>query len=365
MQMNRARVASCKYALGILLVLIITYLLDSMLYETSIDPKTKNQAISEALSDLPKIELSAESVNAITKPSQIDEVVNTSTKFKLANITLPSPPNVNKATETQTDINAHVNGAMDDQSLDAKTVDNQALDINRSPTDLAQSGQPRPNARLTEAAVPEGNNINDALATLTKLQTKQESNSSGQNTDLAVLPDDADLAPSKWQIPQQLVNQKLNEFFSLQSSKRALYFPTETGSSVPRSQGNNQTQAILHYMHQCIKIDIGALKNNELMLLTKNNHQRSKIMRLASGQYTKKETALLKSYAPNRKLVRIYPKWFDQNLSRHIALVIGNKALEQLSGTYQLQNGQLLLTNVSVNHQVQNQDWLLNGPCLK
>jgi hypothetical protein len=130
---------------------------------------------------------------------------------------------------------------------------------------------------------------------------------------------------------------------------------------------------ILNYMHQCVGIGIGAFDNSaspkDLTFLGgKGNNKRqqegkhgySKIVRFASGIQTKNEQALLQAYAPGQQLVRLYPLWFDHELSGKIASQIGTQSLSQLSGTYVLKGNTLFLANISLNQKSVEGIWVLS-----
>lgn len=153
-------------------------------------------------------------------------------------------------------------------------------------------------------------------------------------------------SPSKQQIEQSL-----SQLASLDGIDRTLYFP------------ENATKKILDYMHSCVGIDVGAVKQNNVMLFSRKNKKHSQIVRAANGFLTKHERALLAAYAPGQVLVRLYPQWFDEQLGRQIASSIGSQALTQLSGQYALQDETLLLTNIKVNRKAINKEWLLSKGC--
>lgn len=147
------------------------------------------------------------------------------------------------------------------------------------------------------------------------------------------------------------VTQRLNQLVALKGIDRTLYFP------------DAHTQQILAYMHNCVGIDIGAVRENNLTLFSHKNKAHSQIVRAANGFKTTQETALLAAYAPNQVLVRLYPKWFDERLGKEIANSLGNQKLTQLSGNYALRGQSLWLTDVNLNSKAIGQDWLLSQGC--
>lgn len=127
--------------------------------------------------------------------------------------------------------------------------------------------------------------------------------------------------------------------------------------SFPRSEAS--TQRILNYMHKCIGIDLGALKDNSLMRLTEKLTKQSDIIRVASGAKTSYEQALVNTYAKGLPMVRIYPYWFDKTFAQYIANNLGGASLHQLSGEYQLVGQTLSLVNIMLNQRALNTTWRL------
>jgi hypothetical protein len=154
------------------------------------------------------------------------------------------------------------------------------------------------------------------------------------------------IEPNQFQITQ-----KLNQLVSLKGIERTLYFPEAN------------TRQVLAFMHNCVGIDIGAVKDNNLTLFSHKNSDHSQIVRAANGFKTPQENALLQAYAPNQILVRLYPKWFDERLGKEIASSLGTQKLTQLSGTYALRGDSLWLTEVNVNSKPTSRDWLLSRGC--
>lgn len=147
------------------------------------------------------------------------------------------------------------------------------------------------------------------------------------------------------------ISQRLQQLVELKGVDRTLYFPEAS------------TVQILAYMHNCVGIDIGAVKHNNLTLFSHKNNSHSQIVRAANGFKTQHEQALLAAYAPNQVLVRLYPRWFDEGLGKEIAASLGNQALTQLSGHYALRGQSLWLTKVKLNKKPLNKEWLLSQGC--
>ena len=154
------------------------------------------------------------------------------------------------------------------------------------------------------------------------------------------------VTPTKSQITQ-----RLNQLVALDGIDRTLYFP------------ESNKQQILAYMHNCVGIDVGGVKQNNLTLFSHKNNSHSQIVRAANGFKTAHEQALLAAYAPNQTLVRLYPKWFDERLGKAIATSLGNQTLTQLSGHYALRGKTLWLTNIMLNHHSTSQEWVLSQGC--
>lgn len=147
------------------------------------------------------------------------------------------------------------------------------------------------------------------------------------------------------------ITQRLNQLVALKGIERTLYFP------------ESSTAQVLAFMHNCVGIDIGAVKDNNLTLFSHKNNDHSQIVRAANGFKTPQERALLQAYAPNQVLVRLYPQWFDERLGSEIARSLGTQKLTQLSGKYALRGDSLWLTEVNVNHKSISRDWLLSQGC--
>jgi hypothetical protein len=147
------------------------------------------------------------------------------------------------------------------------------------------------------------------------------------------------------------IKQRLNQLVALKGSERSLYFP------------ESSTKQILEYMHSCIGIDVGAVKDNKLTVFSHKNRRHSEIVRVANGYRTEHEQVLLDIYAPNQTLVRLYPISFDETLGKSIAQYLGATPLTQLSGQYALRRNSLWLTNVSVNQKSISGDWQLSKGC--
>ena len=153
----------------------------------------------------------------------------------------------------------------------------------------------------------------------------------------------------------KMVNQQYSQLASLNGANLQLNFPNNP----------QETSRILHYMHDCIGIGLGAFSNakqsgESLTILSQAKGDYSAIMRLASGVQTAKEKSLLQAYAPKQQLARLYPKWFDLGLSKKIAIEIGQAKLSQFSGTYQLQGNELSLHNILINKQAVSGEWTLS-----
>lgn len=147
----------------------------------------------------------------------------------------------------------------------------------------------------------------------------------------------------------QSIDHHLNTMSSLSAEQLTLRFPISSRA----------TQNILQYMHKCVGIDVGAIKDNSLMRLSHKVSHESQILRLVSGQKTQKEIALINAYAKGQAMVRIYPHSFDNTFATHVFKTIGSASLTQLSGEYQLLGQKLSLTNISVNQFPIENDWLL------
>ena len=147
----------------------------------------------------------------------------------------------------------------------------------------------------------------------------------------------------------EAIGQHLDTMSSLNAEQLTLRFPPSRSA----------TQIILQYMHNCVGIDIGAIKNNSLMRLSDKVSHESQILRLVSGEKTQKEIALLNAYAKGLSMVRIYPHSFDNTFAAHVFNTIGTASLTQLSGEYKLRGQKLSLTNISINQLPIKNDWLL------
>lgn len=147
------------------------------------------------------------------------------------------------------------------------------------------------------------------------------------------------------------ISERLRQLSSLKGVDRSLQFPSSS------------TKQILEYMHSCIGIDVGAVKQNHLTVISHKNRQHSQIVRLASGYKTPQEQALMALYAPQQTLVRLYPRSFDEVLGRAIARHLGQKPLTQLSGEYVLKGNDLWLTKLSVNKIAVLDEWQLTSGC--
>ncbi len=162
------------------------------------------------------------------------------------------------------------------------------------------------------------------------------------------------------------IDKRIAQLSKLASNNRTFYFPrliNRVESSQSSTEHRQNVVSVLDYMHQCVGIDIGALDKGRLMLLSHKNQTHSKIMRVASGYFTPYETALLDSYAPNKPLVRLYPEWFDRQLSVEIQQALGNLPLTQISGEYKLINHRLYLKDILLNHSPVSEMWLLKAGC--
>lgn len=194
--------------------------------------------------------------------------------------------------------------------------------------DLGQSAAPSKNQQVSEQAL--------------KFQSRT-------NKQVLVKAHSMNLAANE---PNQFqITQRLNQLVALKGIERTLYFPEAN------------TRQVLAFMHNCVGIDIGAIKDNKLTLFSHKNNDHSQIVRAANGFKTPQEKALLQAYAPNQVLVRLYPKWFDERLGREIASSLGSQKLTQLSGRYALRGDSLWLTEVNINRKAISKDWLLSRGC--
>lgn len=188
-------------------------------------------------------------------------------------------------------------------------------------------------------------------------QNPAPSNANAASSVTAILEVDVPLLPnsqekgalSKAQTSSSDIQHTLNTLTELGGAQLQLKFP--------QSQGEGQK--ILRYMHACVGIDIGALKDESLIRLSEHVVQHSPLLRLVSGIQTPKEIALSGAYAQGLPLVRIYPYWFDKTLGQNIIQTIGNTPLTQLSGEYALRGQALWLTHITINHQTNKKDWRL------
>ena len=119
------------------------------------------------------------------------------------------------------------------------------------------------------------------------------------------------------------------------------------------------TKRILNYMHKCIGIDIAAYTGKDLIMLKQSQTRHSPMLRLASGQMTQTESALLALYASSYTLARLYPLWFDMRLSQKIYESLQSNELKQFSGTYRLLNNNLWLDNITLNGKALDESWLM------
>lgn len=121
------------------------------------------------------------------------------------------------------------------------------------------------------------------------------------------------------------------------------------------------TLQIIQYMYQCVGIDVGAIKDGSMVVLSNNLKQSSPLLRLVSGTQLDHEQNLIRAYARGADLVRVYPNWFDIRLSKHILAHTNGQELFQLSGEYRLIDQALYLTKVKVNNFDLQKNWALTN----
>ncbi len=159
-------------------------------------------------------------------------------------------------------------------------------------------------------------------------------------------------------LSKQTIEQRYQQFVSLDGKERHLYFFNNTESALAET---------IEYMHTCVGIGLAAFDGAQLTNLNATPNKLysgySKILREVSGFKSNYERALLNTYAPGQHLIRLYPKWFDMKLSTFIANHIKNQPLTQFSGAYLLKSDTLQLTNIRINNEAVQGRWTLLTKC--
>jgi hypothetical protein len=305
----RGMTQSTRYGLAILCVVTITVLLDWLCFADD-EPHTIDDNLP-----LPT-QAATELINKKSHDIKPDMLlpqknnVPTISQLALVDITLPAPPPKHSPKVVAPPLNVIKHERSENQALVPVKATETKPSANKSIVK-------RPNLSTNAPTPASRNNQLDRLAQPSKIAIKQ----------------------------------RLNQLVALKGSERSLLFPEST------------TKAILAYMHSCIGIDIGAVKDNKLTVFSHKNRRHSEILRVANGYRTVQEQALIDVYAPGQTLVRLYPISFDQSLGMSIARYLGSAPLTQLSGQYALRGNNLWLTKIMINQTNVSADWQLRKGC--
>jgi hypothetical protein len=307
-----------KYAVASLIVVLLTLCIDQFVFKTNVNKASKTLEVDIAAVRQSTVATNQQQTSHSDLPKAMDSQTGPMASLAFVTLSLPAPPNITEQFASS--------------DLPEKTERIENLDE----SDLAVSP-----ARLSEVY---------SKAAIESSVSKQVIQQKKPIESINPLQTNANPTPYK----SPATETQYKQLSQLGTANLRLRFPNDWRT----------TEQILRFMHECIGISLGAYDvskedANKLTLLTENQQDYSQIMRVVSGQQTKRETNLLKVYAPGQQLVRLYPSWFDYAMSAKIADVIGMQALTQLSGTYQLRGNELLLLNVSINDQMVAGNWSL------
>lgn len=126
-------------------------------------------------------------------------------------------------------------------------------------------------------------------------------------------------------------------------------------------------QDLFAFLYQCVGMKFGVL-NNQNVTLAKipsphvnaiKKHQPSDWLRIAQGQLANQERHWLQQYNLSGTPVRLFPKEIDWQLAKLINHQLNGQPLTSLRAHYQHQNQRLILTNIRLNGQWLNKNWIL------
>ena len=201
---------------------------------------------------------------------------------------------------------------------------------------------------------PTAKNVN-MQANIQTLPSPQEESSQQAEVDKA------DAFSAKSEASELEVESILSELEELDGKRLQLYFP--------RSQF--ERDKLIRHLYQCEGIAFASidsaqhdsltiLKNSKKYKQTDGLHHFSTWLRLVNHGLTKEEQNLLLAYTKNGKGVRLFPRTLDHRLALLLKQNLKAQALNDFTAQYSLSPQGLALTNIKVNNQVIEKNWLLS-----
>ena len=118
-------------------------------------------------------------------------------------------------------------------------------------------------------------------------------------------------------------------------------------------------QQLLNYFYRCAAVQFAVLQQQQLSYLSPQRYVPvSQWLRVANGSLSKQEQQWLAQQ--NGIPIRIFPQTIDQRLAQYIATNLNGTKLSSLRATYKLSPSGLTLSNINLNNQSINSNWLLH-----
>ena len=115
-------------------------------------------------------------------------------------------------------------------------------------------------------------------------------------------------------------------------------------------QSLQKRQALLHYFYQCAGVQLGLLREQQVILVSPKRHgPLSQWMRMANGYMSAQEKKWLAEAQGQGRPVRLFPMEIDSILAGFISTNLENEQLSHFTARYHLRRGQLYLTDIHLN----------------
>lgn len=125
-------------------------------------------------------------------------------------------------------------------------------------------------------------------------------------------------------------------------------------------QDRRKREALLHYLYTCMAAEFALLQDHELVYLSANTFERkSQWLRVVRGSLSAQEQRWIKASSVTGTAVRLFPEVVDLRLGAYIGELLGGENLVSLRGRYQLTHSQLYLSNIFINGEFFESEWLL------
>lgn len=125
-------------------------------------------------------------------------------------------------------------------------------------------------------------------------------------------------------------------------------------------QDANKRQAALHFMYQCVGVQLAALNGNQITKLNQTKvNDYSDWVRVAQGRLSYEEQNWINAYSVTGTIIRLFPRSLDWRLSQYLANTLQGSPLKSLRASYQINHQGLFLRDIWLNKQPITDTWLI------